>query len=50
MYGTTDMYGTDHSKIFSEQVNNKLYSTQYNVGTGGLAIQCMESTAAASSK
>jgi hypothetical protein len=22
MYGTTEIYGTDHSEIFSEQVNN----------------------------
>jgi hypothetical protein len=31
MYGTKEMYGTDHSTIFSAQVNNKLYGTQYNV-------------------
>jgi hypothetical protein len=31
MYRTTEMYGTDHSEIFSEQVNNKVYGTQYNV-------------------
>jgi hypothetical protein len=31
MYGTTETYGTDHSEIFSEQVNNKLYCTQYNI-------------------
>jgi hypothetical protein len=23
MHGTTETYGTDHSEIFSEQVNNK---------------------------
>jgi hypothetical protein len=31
MYGTKEMYGTDHSVIFSTQVNNKLYRTHYNV-------------------
>jgi hypothetical protein len=31
MYGTTETYGTDNYDIFSEQVNNKLYGTQYNI-------------------
>jgi hypothetical protein len=31
MYGTKETYGTDHSPIFSTQVNNKLHGTQYNV-------------------
>jgi hypothetical protein len=43
MYGTKETYGTDHSAmfstqvnntlygIFSTQVNNTLYGTQYNV-------------------
>jgi hypothetical protein len=31
MYRTKEMYGADHSAIFSAQVNNKLYGTQYNV-------------------
>jgi hypothetical protein len=31
MYGTKEKYGTDHSTIFSTQVNNTLYGTQYNV-------------------
>jgi hypothetical protein len=31
MYGTKEMYGTDHFAIFSTQVNNTLYGTQYNV-------------------
>jgi hypothetical protein len=31
MYGTTEMYGTDHSEIFSEQVHKKLHGTPYNV-------------------
>jgi hypothetical protein len=31
VYGTKEMYGTDHSAIFSTQVNNTLYGTQYNV-------------------
>jgi hypothetical protein len=31
MYGTTETYGTDHSEIFSAQVNNKLYGTKHNV-------------------
>jgi hypothetical protein len=29
MYGTKEMYGTDHSAIFSMQVNNTMYGTQY---------------------
>jgi hypothetical protein len=31
MYGTKEMYGADHSTIFSTQVNNTLYGTHYNV-------------------
>jgi hypothetical protein len=31
MYRTTEMYRADHSEIFSEQVTNKLYGTQYNI-------------------
>jgi hypothetical protein len=31
MYRTKDMYRTDDSAIFSAQVNNKLYGTQFNV-------------------
>jgi hypothetical protein len=31
MYITKEMYGTDPSAIFSTQVNNTLYSTQYDV-------------------
>jgi hypothetical protein len=31
MYGIKEMYGTDHSAIFSTRVNNTLYDTHYNV-------------------
>jgi hypothetical protein len=31
MYGTKEMYGTDHSAIFSTQVNSTLYGTQCNI-------------------
>jgi hypothetical protein len=31
MYITKDMYEADHSTIFSTQVNNTLYGTQYDV-------------------
>jgi hypothetical protein len=50
MYGTKEMYGTDHSVIFSTRVNNTLYITQYNVyvGTSVLTIQCKVCTTAVS--
>jgi hypothetical protein len=38
MYITKDMYRTDHSMIFSTQVNNTLY------GTSGFATHCTVST------
>jgi hypothetical protein len=31
MYEKKEMYGTDHSAIFSTQVNTTLHGTQYNV-------------------
>jgi hypothetical protein len=31
MYRIKEMYGIDHSTIFSTQVNNTLYGTQYNI-------------------
>jgi hypothetical protein len=35
MYVPKEMYGPDHSTIFSMQVNNTLYGTQYNVYVQG---------------
>jgi hypothetical protein len=45
MYIPKDMYGTDHSMIFSTQVNNTLYGTHYNVKVQrGFATHCTVST------
>jgi hypothetical protein len=48
MYGATVTYQTDHSDIFSEQVNNNFTVHSITYGTGGLAIQCTVSTTVAS--